>query len=71
MSLKKIGFLFTLSLTVFNDSYAQLTGPRRIDFIEGATNSCFKTQRAAPVNSNMSNTDIFKYCKCATTYIAD
>ena len=52
-------------------SQAQLTGPWRNDFIKGSAETCYKTQRAAPVNKSMSDINLKKYCTCSMTYIAD
>ena len=50
---------------------AQLTGPWRADFIKGSASVCFKTQRAGPINKDISDKHLQQYCVCTITYIAD
>lgn len=50
---------------------AQLTGPWRADFIEGSAAACFKTQRAGPLNKDISDKNLQQYCICVVTYVAD
>ena len=65
------GLIILCLLIVTDTSFAQLTGAVRKDFIDGAAQVCFKTQRAGSPNANLPDATLRKYCKCAMTYQAD
>ncbi len=66
-------FITIAALALINSlqANAQLTGPWREDFIKGSAAVCFKTQRAGPINKDISDNHLQKYCVCTMTYIAD
>jgi hypothetical protein len=67
--MKKIIALLTLLLTA--TSNAQVVGTMRNGFVESTQNTCFKSQRSASVNANVSDLTLKKYCKCTAEYMAD
>ena len=50
---------------------AQITGLWRADFIKGSAIVSFKTQRAGPINKDISDKHLQQYCVCTMTYIAE
>jgi hypothetical protein len=67
--MKIIIALFTLLLS--STSNAQVVGAMRNGFVESTQSSCYKSQRSASVNTNVSDLTLRKYCKCTAEYMAD
>ena len=58
-------FIATYFIFICMNVNAQPLGPKELKDVRGATvASCFTSQRAAPINSIMSDTQIRLYCSC-------
>jgi hypothetical protein len=49
----------------------QITGGMRQEFLQSTEASCFRTQRSASVNKNLSDKTLVQYCRCFSRYLAD
>jgi hypothetical protein len=67
--MKKIIALLIFLLTA--TANAQVIGAMRNGLIDSTQSSCFKSQRSASVNANVSDLTLKKYCKCIAEYMAD
>lgn len=73
-------FIALLSMTVVGlkihannvfSSTSPVSGEAKKNFIKGASQSCFVTQRKYPQNTALSDTQIDNYCKCVSEKVAD
>ena len=53
------------------DSNSQMQGTLRAEYVDGYTKSCYRTQRAASVNTGMPNKILLQFCSCIAEYTAD
>jgi len=56
---------------IYTNSYAQLIGPPREDFILNANKSCFTSQRSNSTNKIATDKNLADYCTCYSKYLAD
>lgn len=64
-----------VSLKIFGTLYFSrneiITGDARADFVNSFLKSCFRTQRAAAVNTSLTDTQIDSYCNCVASSVAN
>ena len=65
------GLIFAISLLLTSNSFAQLTGETRKNFINSSLQSCYNVQRSSKVNAKISDELIYSYCKCIANYTAN
>ena len=58
-------------MLIANNSYAQLTGQIRKDFVDSALQSCYDNQRSSKINAKINDKLIYDYCKCIAIYSAN
>lgn len=68
----KSKFLFFSLVILFStNSFAQLSGKAKSNFIDAYIQSCYNSQRSASVNKPIDDKTIYQYCKCSANYISD
>ena len=63
--------LFSLIILFYTNSFAQLTGKAKSNFMDAYIQSCYNSQRSASVNKAIDDKSIYQYCKCSGVYISD
>ena len=63
--------LFSLIILFYTNSFAQLSGKARNNFMDAFLQSCYNAQRSASINKAIDDKSIYQYCKCSSIYIAD
>jgi len=64
-------YIFLMLVLIANNSYAQLTGEIRRNFVDSALQSCYNNQRSSKINAKISDQLIYDYCKCIAIYSAN
>ena len=62
---------FSLVILFYTNSFAQLSGKEKSNFIDAYIQSCYNSQRSTRINKTIDDKTIYQYCKCGANYISD